>query len=497
MNLLMSFFSLMLILFSTQINSAVGEEKLSAAVVTLNSSYKVDTVWATAYQATITLTNNTSSPTSNWTSTFTMPQGYVLSTHVSNGIFTTSGQNVTVKNTNTNGVIAAGGSTKFTVMINMPLSKPTVINNLQAVANGSVAPPVKVPVAPKLNSIKEEASGNYIVSWNAVADATSYLLQQDTTASFSNPTTAVQGNVLSSSFTNKAAGTYYYRVLAINSVGKSPFSNVQNVTISQTPPVIPQGIEHSVWYIDWTSWFTGPPYVLPANVNMINVFVGKIMYGADGKPTLGGFGNMTEDQMTQFTAYCAAQQPPIAVKVSIGGAGGMYDHCWDLLTTSNVASFAQGAADYCRAHGLVGVDFDYEAFTSDEQETLVGKFIKEFKAIDPKFQTSLCVNAGFGPNYPWQAAAKNVLDAATISSGKNAVDRLYIMSYYDPIQDEQKWINGWANWVKETYGFTPARVSVGIDDFDAHAYDPVVFAAWAASQGYSTAHWAFDPANPK
>ena len=31
---------------------------------------------------------------------------------------------------------------------------------------------------------------------------------------------------------------------------------------------------------------------------------------------------------------------------------------------------------------------------------------------------------------------------------------------------------------------------------DAHAYDPVVFAAWAKSMGFSTAHWAFDPARP-
>ena len=155
----------------------------------------------------------------------------------------------------------------------------------------------------------------------------------------------------------------------------------------------------------------------------------------------------------------------------------MCHHCWDLLTISNVASFAQGAPDYCHTTGLTGIDFDYEAFTFAAQETLVGNFIKEFKAIDPKSQTSLCVNAGFGPNYPWQAAAKNVLDAATISSVKNAVDSLYIMSYYNPIQDEQNWVNGWSKWVEQTYGFTLARVSVGIDDFDAHAYDPVVFAA--------------------
>lgn len=64
------------------------------------------------------------------------------------------------------------------------------------------------------------------------------------------------------------------------------------------------------------------------------------------------------------------------------------------------------------------------------------------------------------------------------------------------MQDEQNWIIGWANWLEQYYGFTPARVSVGIDDFDAHAYDPIVFAAWAGSMGFSTSHWAFNPAHP-
>lgn len=66
----------------------------------------------------------------------------------------------------------------------------------------------------------------------------------------------------------------------------------------------------------------------------------------------------------------------------------------------------------------------------------------------------------------------------------------------NPMQDEQNWIIGWANWLEQYYGFTPARVSVGIDDFDAHAYDPIVFAAWAGSMGFSTSHWAFNPAHP-
>lgn len=492
-NKLMILFAFFLISFSSHI---------SATVSPLNATYKVDTVWATAYKTTVTITNNTNTNTSSWTASFTMPQKYVLSTHTSGGVFSVQGQNVTVKNVAGNAVIAPGKSTTFNMIINMPLSGATVINNLQAIANGGTIPPPNppaVPPAPALNAISNASSSpNYTVFWSGSANATSYTLQQATTAAFSNPIAFSLGNVLSKSFTNQPAGTYYYRVLATNSAGNSPFSNTQNTTVTNSTPIPPitTGIEHSAWYIDWTSWFTGPPFVIPAHNNVLNIFVGTLMFGTDGKPTIGGFGNMTLPQMDAFTAYCAAQNPPIAVKASIGGAGGMYDRCWDLLTASNVQSFAQGLVDFCHAHGLIGIDFDYEHYTSVDQEKLVGLLIKQFKTIDPKLQTSLCTNAGFGPNFPWQAHVKNVLDSALISTGNCAVDRLYIMSYYNSIEEEKTWVNGWADWVIQNYGFTPARVSVGIDDFDAHAYDPVVFAAWAATMGYSTAHWAFDPARP-
>jgi len=463
------------------------------ATTSIPATYTVPTIWATAYQVNVTLTNNTTAATSSWTSTFTLPANYVLSTHVTGGTFATSGQNVTVQNLASNGTIAAGGTVVYTMIIDMPLSAPTVINNLQAFANGGGAPTLAAPV---LNAISNPAHANaYTVSWSTVPTATQYKLQESTNSSFANPTTIFTGSLNNFNVTGKTAGTYYYEVTASTSTATSPPSNIQSTTVGSTPPPPPPtgGIEHAAWYIDWTAWFTGPTYNIPTGVDTLNVFVGELTFDASGNPTLGGFGNLNPPQLDAFVAYCKAQNPPIAIKVSIGGGGGSYDNCWDVLTSSNIQAFAQAMVNYCHAHGLSGVDFDYEEFASAEQETLVGNLIRTFKTIDPTLHTSLCTNAGFSS---WMPVIQTIFNAAMIAPNNCAVDRLYIMSYYDPLASEEAWVTQWANWAIQNYGFTPARISVGIDDFDAHAYDPVAFYNWAVSQGYSTVHWAYNPANP-
>ena len=266
-------------------------------------------------------------------------------------------------------------------------------------------------------------------------------------------------------------------------------------------------IEHGTWYLDWTSW----NYPVPEGVDAVNIFVGTMHPGADGKPVIDGFGNMSVPYNDEFPAYkkmdaliaaCRAQN--VAVKISIGGGGGSHDHCWDALTADNVQSYAQALADFCTKHGVEGIDFDYEGTTSHKsgpaQQALVGALIKEFKKINPKFQTSLCTNAGFGPGFAWQGVVKNILDAASATDPDSkakicAVDRLYIMSYDSPLEAEKAWITGWANWTKEDYNFSPSQITVGINNTDHHAYDIEQFAAWAGSKGYSTCYWAWDPAN--
>lgn len=246
---------------------------------------------------------------------------------------------------------------------------------------------------------------------------------------------------------------------------------MQTVQNDITPQPANGKIENACWYIDWTSW----DFPVPQGVNMVNIFVGKLD-ASNGEYTVDGFGNMNLAQLKQFVDSCAAKG--IDCKVSIGGGGGSYDKCWDALTPTTVNLFAQGLADFCAQNGLKGIDFDYEENGTDAQKTLVGTLIKNLKQINPDLQTSLCTNASFAG---WSKGVKTIMDA-TVDNGKSMLDRLYVMSYYDPLSSEQGWLTQWANWLKSTYQFDASQLTVGIDDFDAHAYNIADIASWAAQQ---------------
>jgi hypothetical protein len=88
------------------------------------------------------------------------------------------------------------------------------------------------PSRPTLNPISNaDGDGSYAVSWNAVAQAQTYTLQEDNNASFSSPTTRYTGSGTSWNASGKAPGTYYYRVKASNGYGDSGWSNVESTTV--------------------------------------------------------------------------------------------------------------------------------------------------------------------------------------------------------------------------------------------------------------------------
>lgn len=263
---------------------------------------------------------------------------------------------------------------------------------------------------------------------------------------------------------------------------KTSIACVQN-DLNPQPTPNPGKVENACWYIDWTSW----DFPVPEGVNVVNIFVGKLDVIA-GVPTASGFGNMDIGKLQSFVSQCS--QKGIACKISLGGGGGSYDNCWDLLTDDNVSLFAQGLAKFCQDNQLIGVDFDYEESSSDKTQCArVGTLIKEFKKQDPSLQTSLCTNASFAG---WSQRVKAIMDA-TLDGQSTCLDRLYVMSYYDPMSSETSWLLQWASFLKTTYGMDSSRLTVGIDNFDASAYNIQDMASFASSQGMSTGFWAFDP----
>lgn len=97
-----------------------------------------------------------------------------------------------------------------------------------------VWPPI--PDVPVLHDISNpDGDGNYTVSWNPAARATSYTLEEDDNPAFSSPTTQYTGSGTSWTVSDKEIGTYYYRVRASNSWGNSGWSNVQSVSVHQPP----------------------------------------------------------------------------------------------------------------------------------------------------------------------------------------------------------------------------------------------------------------------
>jgi hypothetical protein len=93
-----------------------------------------------------------------------------------------------------------------------------------------------LPAMPALNTIANaDGDGNYTVSWNASARATSYLLQEDDNAAFSSPETRYSGSDTSWNATGMANGSYYYRVQASNTWGASAWSNVESADVGPTP----------------------------------------------------------------------------------------------------------------------------------------------------------------------------------------------------------------------------------------------------------------------
>ncbi|MBI2774460.1 cellulose binding domain-containing protein [Candidatus Dependentiae bacterium] len=205
----------------------------------LGAQYVVDSSWQGGYQISVTLSNNGTQPSSSWSATLQLPTGHSLSS-IWNAISSVSGSTVTIKNPAWagGGTIAPGASITVGMVINKTGTIAPGISNLVAIATidpSLCSIPLPIPAAPVLDPIT--ASGaNYSVNWHSVANATQYILEQSSSATFANVSIAYQGSALSKAFQNQPNGTYYYRVSASNASGKSSASTTASVTINVQAP---------------------------------------------------------------------------------------------------------------------------------------------------------------------------------------------------------------------------------------------------------------------
>ena len=101
-----------------------------------------------------------------------------------------------------------------------------------------------LPPSPTLSDLGNslQSPATYILNWSEVSEATSYILQESTSSSFSVAQEYTETSV-SRSFSHGVTTntTYYYRVAANNFCGQSDWSNVMNIEI--TPGYAPY-----IWY---------------------------------------------------------------------------------------------------------------------------------------------------------------------------------------------------------------------------------------------------------
>jgi hypothetical protein len=95
------------------------------------------------------------------------------------------------------------------------------------------------PAAPVLNSIDNpEGDGEYLVDWDEVAEATSYVLEEDDNPDFTSPVMRYTGTGSQYQAHGQESGLWYYRVQAIAAGGGGLWSNIEMVGVVPAAPVL-------------------------------------------------------------------------------------------------------------------------------------------------------------------------------------------------------------------------------------------------------------------
>ena len=123
---------------------------------------------------------------------------------------------------------------------------PAIVMILAAIIGGIfvlISSP-QLPTTPMFKEIggDTDADGDYEISWESSERAISYILQEDSNPSFTNPRTVYTGSKTKANIYGKSKGDYYYRARACNKAGESEWSPIRKITVMLSSPSTPTPI---------------------------------------------------------------------------------------------------------------------------------------------------------------------------------------------------------------------------------------------------------------
>jgi hypothetical protein len=330
---------------------------------------------------------------------------------------------------------------------------------------------------------------------------------------------------------------YFLFLLLAFLIGTGYAQQTAPTSDANKPTLKASEVEHSTWVEDWTNNLDTDAYIaaLPPGVNTIHVFVGQLAL-VNGQPSINGYTLDTpdllapgteipdlnaptdlakkyKDQRTirlaaptgsgafpdtaaliDFVTRCKAAG--VVVKLSVGGQSGTgFGNSWSVLTEDNIDGFAQALVDICHTTTADGIDFD-EELEDTTIAALAGKLAGAFKTKDEGLFASYCVYGGCdATSGPWHETNTVFLQNAVYSDNYCAINRVYVMTYYDgcTLEQNEGFMTSWITWLSVHHAFTASRISAGVDPNDpTTSPNDGSLTTWidfAASQGLSTAIW--------
>jgi len=204
------------------------------------------------------------------------------------------------------------------------------------------------PAAPASITVPvSSVTGSYTVSWSSSTGATGYDLEEDTSASFSNPISAYTGTNTTFNVTGKTVGTFYYRVRATGVAGSSGWTPGANgcQMLPPNPPssiTVPATSVTGTYTVFWTAEAGATSYDLEEATDVgftspVTVYSGSnISYNVTGK-TAGTYyyrvrsvGVAGPSGWTPGGNGCqiVAPSPPVPLTVPATSTTGTYTVSW-------------------------------------------------------------------------------------------------------------------------------------------------------------------------